>query len=68
MKTLAVFLAIMLSLIALFSVLFSLFASDYRVHAKPVSVIVPYCWEASPFIPGFGRYLMCSEIDRYYDA
>lgn len=47
---------------------FVLFASDYRVHAKPLAVIVPYCWEAHPIIPGFGRYLMCSEIDRYYDA
>lgn len=49
-----------------FVVCFLLLASNYRVVAAPA--IVPYCWEPHSTIPGFGRYLMCSEIDRYYEA
>ena len=60
------FLILIGSMILIGIVAFILFASDYRVHAEPV--VVPYCWEAHEFIPGFGRHLMCSEIDRYYEA
>jgi len=42
-----------------------LIAYFYKPVEHPKFVSAQYCWQ--PFLskPGFGQYVMCSELDRY---
>ena len=51
-------LIVALAIILWFAFWFTIFASNFKVHAEPV--VVPHC--LSPMI---GMFLPCSDVDRY---
>jgi len=42
-----------------------LIAYFYKPVEHPKFVSAQYCWQPLLSEPGFGQYVMCSELDRY---